>query len=219
MIKTTIISIPRRANHYNQILRDGDTENHLHAQRRVLANECLGTKVPKHLSVYPFKWDADMTITDDVTREGVVGTIRVCDVENLSGKRNTKKALRDEISLVLVTKSTSPYLYLNVNKMELWIRSHFSDVTSTSILLRECNRILNNTNRSFYDLLPSTKSDINLAPQHLIFVYGWLLMERSVIIIAKNISRIHSSMSKMRDMIFPFRWVYVTYFSLEHFVS
>ena len=160
---------------YNQILRNDD-ENPQHAQRRVLDNEVLGTHVPKHLSVYPFKWDADLTITDDVTREGVVGTIRVEDIEKLSGK---SKPLRDTITLILVTRSTSSYLYLNEHKMKLWILEQFSNIITTSTLLYECNRIMKNTtNQSFYDLMPSPQNEIDLEPRHLMFLYVVLFFPR-----------------------------------------
>ena len=159
---------------YNQILRNDD-ENPQHAQRRVIDNEVLGTHVPKHLSVYPFKWDADLTITDDVTREGVVGTIRVEDIEKLSGK---SKPLRDTITLILVTRSTSPYLYLNEHKLKSWILEHFYNVITTSTLLHECNRIMKNTNQSFYDLMPSKQNEIDLEPRHLMFLYVVLFFPR-----------------------------------------
>lgn len=136
-----------------------------------------------------------------------MGTIRVEDIEKLSGK---SKPLRDTITLILVTRSTSPYLYLNEHKLKSWILELFSNVITTSTLLHECNRIMKNTNQYFYDLMPSKQNEIDLEPRHLMFLYGWLLMERSIIVLAKDTCHIHSSMRFMRNLIFPFRWVYRT---------
>jgi len=200
---------------------DKDIRRVASSQRRVLVNECLGLRKMECGEVYPFKWDEDMTVKNDFVREGVVGTIRVRDVHVLAGKRKAGM-IEDTITLVLVTHSlsSSSRSYLNIGNLTAWIHKHPSNLTSEQ-LLKKSRYLLNDTKTSFFDLVPSSLSSPStttlnvLDNQHLMFVYGWMLMERSIIIIANDTSRLHCTMNEMRNMIFPFRWVYRTIVSIR----